>query len=196
MKLPAYRPEWLQAIRAQAPYCEALRPYTRKPKATGTISEAAALYLWAVVEAVKPRVCVEVGTFIGTSALVLASSGATVYTCDKDNHAFKGTDTIVAYGKTSSTAMLADLSSKPSCSVDLWFFDGRIQADDLPMIAALSSPTSVYAFDDYEGKSKGVVNVGHLAPQLPAHRVVAPPRAVYGLASQTSIALLVPEARP
>ncbi len=191
MTLPAYRAEWLTAIRSNAPACEALRPQTRKPTLTGTISEAACLYLRAIVERIKPRVCVEIGTFIGTSALVLASTGARVYTCDKDNAAFASTGTITSHGRTTSTEMLTGLCQlRPS--VDLWFFDGRIQDVDLPMIHALSSPSTVFAFDDYIGHEKGVINVDKLRPMVPSFRVIPPPARVGDLASATTIALLVP----
>jgi hypothetical protein len=188
-------PAWLDPIRADAVQCEALRHLTLKPELTGTISEAAALYLRAIVDAVKPAVCIEVGTFIGTSALVLAATGARVYTCDKDNAAFMGTETITCYQNTGSTAMLTHLAEK-HIHADLFFFDGRIQPDDLPLIRLLSHTRTVYAFDDYEGRAKGVVNVGRLRPQLgKGYRLVEPPSTVLDLPSHTTIAMLVPKGR-
>ncbi len=184
---------WLAEIRANASGCEALRPLTRKPKQTGTISEAAALYLRGVLETVDPEVVVEVGTFIGTSALVLAALGARVYTCDKDNAAFPSQGTITCFQKTGSTEMLRELVATESGRVGLWFFDGRIQPHDLPLILQLSRHSAVYAFDDYEGREKGVVNVERLLPQLPRpYRLVQPPDQIGRLESRTTIALLVP----
>lgn len=186
--------EWLPEIRERAIACEALRPLTRKPAKTGTISEAACLYLRAVVERVQPKVCIEVGTFIGTSALVLASTGAYVYTCDKDNDAFRSQDRIVSYGKRSSTSMLEQLAG--GTVADLFFFDGRIQLEDVPLILRLSRPGTVYAFDDYEGREKGVINVERLQPNLPGDYVLVPPPTGIGLAcvtGDTTIALLIPE---
>lgn len=191
--LSQIRPAWLEAIRAQAVECEARRPRTRKPSKTGTISEAACVYLRAIVEAVRPSVCVEVGTFIGTSALVLASTLARVHTCDKDNDALPASDAITPFGRTTSTAMLRALVEQQS-SVDLWFFDGRIQAEDLPLIRALSHGRSVYTFDDYEGREKGVVNVNRLRLHLPSgYTLIPPPARVLDLPSCTTIAALVPK---
>lgn len=183
--------DWLVGIRRDAVVCESLRPHTRKPQKTGTISEAARLYLRAVVEAVQPQTCIEIGTFIGTSALVLASTGAHVFTCDKDNDIFKSQGTIVAYGRCSSTSMLESLAG--GTLADLWFFDGRIQVEDLTLIQQLSHPKTVYAFDDYEGNEKGVINVERLRLWLPSHYTLVPPPArVLDLESTTTIALLVP----
>ncbi len=184
---------WLDTIRADAVTCEARRPFTRKPAATGTISESACLYLRAIVETVQPRVCIEIGTFIGTSALVLAATGATVYTCDKDNDVVPGTEQVVCYPKTASTGMLEDLRAK-QVAAELFFFDGRIHPErDLPLIAALSHRRTVYAFDDFEGRAKGVINVRLLHPRLRGYRLIPPPATVLGLASRTTIAALVPE---
>lgn len=190
--------QWLAEIRARAPMCESLRPLMRKPTSTGTISEAACICLRAVVERVRPKVCVEIGTFIGTSALVLASTGARVFTCDKDNDAFKSVGQITAYGKTTSTKMLADIVSKQwsgvhDVTVDLWFFDGRIQDDDLPVIEDSSSNGAVFAFDDYEGREKGVVNVNKLRSYLPGYALIEPAGNVPGAEGRSTIALLVPE---
>jgi predicted O-methyltransferase YrrM len=182
--------QWLDEIRANAPGCEALRPFMRKPAETGTLSEAACLYLRALCETVRPIVAIEIGTFIGTSARVLASVAARVYTCDKDNDVFRSTGRITAYGKTTSTAMLADLAQQ-GIKADLFFFDGRIQDDDIALIQRLSTPRAVYAFDDYEGHEKGVVNVRKIRPYLsPQYRLVEPPTRVLDLPSRTTIAVL------
>jgi predicted O-methyltransferase YrrM len=188
--LVAIQSAWIDEIRAQAVACEARRPFTRKPVSTGTISEAACLYLRIVCERVRPIVAVEIGTFIGTSALVLASVAARVYTCDKDNDAMPSTERITCYPQTSSTIMLAELAQQ-GIKADLFFFDGRIQDADLPLIVALATPRAVFAFDDYEGHEKGVVNVQKLRPYVsPAYRLIEPPIDVDGLPSRTTIALL------
>lgn len=188
---PELAAEWLVEIRRNAVTCEARRPFTRKPGKTGTISEAASLYLRAIVDAVQPRVCIEIGTFIGTSTMVLASTGAHVFTCDKDNDVFKSQGTIVAYGRCPSTSMLDAIAG--GTVADLWFFDGRIQVEDLSLVQQLSHAKTVYAFDDYEGNEKGVINVERLRLWLPSHYALVPPPArVMDLESATTIALLVP----
>ena len=62
----------------------------------------------------------------------------------------------------------------------------------MPLIAALSNEGAVYAFDDYEGKAKGVVNVNKLQPQLKGYALITPPADVARLDSSTTIACLVP----
>lgn len=190
--LSCIRHEWLETIRVQAIECEARRQFTRKPKTTGTISEAACLYLRAIVDAVQPATVVEVGTFIGTSALVLASTGAVVHTCDKDNDAFHSQGRIIAYGKTSSTDMLRTFVGRTDVTVNLWFFDGRIQDEDLPWIEDFSDERTVYAFDDFEYREKGVINATRLHRYVPNHSLIVPPTRVLDLPTRTTIAVLVP----
>ena len=55
---------------------DALRATAQAP--TGSISLAAFWCLYSVVQAVKPKVVAEVGTYIGKSTLALVSGGATV----------------------------------------------------------------------------------------------------------------------
>jgi hypothetical protein len=138
----------------------------------------------------KPRVAIEVGTFIGTSAMAIQADR--VYTCDKSNDCGPRDQRIVCYPFTSSTRMLIDLLRK-GIRAEFFFFDGRIKEKDLDLILELSAPGAFYAFDDYEGEEKGVINVGRLGPRLPAHyQLVPPPGVIAGAEGATTIALLVP----
>ena len=144
---------------------------------TGSLSVDAMLFLRAYVEVTKPRTVAEVGTFIGGSALAMQAGlnqwGGHLYTCDKDNDCLPPEAGRTVYPYTPSTAMLQDLLAK-GLKVDLFFFDGRIQPPDLPLILKLSTPRTVYAFDDYTGHEKGVVNVERLHPVLPRHVLTKP----------------------
>ena len=135
------------------------------------LTDEAATYLHEITERLKPENVVEIGTFVGTSTL--AMSAGHIYTCDKDNAYLKSSERITCFPKQTSTEMLALLSDK--VKADFFFFDGRIQEEDLPLILAMSKPTTVYAFDDYNGGSKGVFNVGRLWPLLTGYRLVPPP---------------------
>ena len=182
------RADWLKQIRFDAVDCEARREHADYD--TGTVPEASAVVLRALCEWYQPRRIVEIGTFIGTSALAMlgCASVTRIDTCDKSNHCGPWPDRIVAYPKTKSTTMLRQLR-KP---VDLFFFDGRIQRDDLPLIQALSTPHTVYAVDDYEGREKGVINAELLQPIAPTHQLIPPPDSVWSLPSRTTVAVLVP----
>ena len=162
--------------------CATLRPATNTK--TGTMSEPSCAVLYALGSLVMPKVAVEIGTFVGTSARVLGVWADQVYTCDKDNDLFYWHG-ITTYPLKTSTDMLADLVGK-RVKADLFFFDGRIQMEDLPLIDLLSHDNTLYAFDDYIGGEKGVVNMARLSPCKPRHTIVP---AYPG----TTIAALVPE---
>ncbi len=89
--------------------------------------------------------------------------------------------------------MLAELLAKGVCA-EFMFFDGRLQDDDLPMIRRLSTPQTVYAFDDFTGHEKGIWNVRRFIPLLPGYRLIPPPKKVPGYKGDTTIAVLIPEA--
>lgn len=171
--------------------CEAAEQRRSKARYnTGTISLAAAVYLRAWCQRVLPKVAVEIGTFIGTSTFAIQAE--TIYTCDKDNDCVESTERIVCHPFHTSTDMLGALVVRCAL-VDFFFFDGRIQMEDLPLIVALSRKRTVYAFDDYEGGEKGVVNVRRLNPQIPHHRLIRPPKSVPGCEGTTTIAVLAPK---
>lgn len=174
------------------PQCAALRP--AKNTKTGTMSLASCKALYALSARVLPKVTVEVGTFIGTSTRTLALLAGQVFTCDKDNdllhanHVQPDMGKVTTYPMQTSTAMLTDLVGKGyRGKVDLFFFDGRIQDEDMGLIGLLSHDRTVYAFDDYEGQEKGVVNMRRFAGTITTrrHEVVLP-------APDTTIAALVP----
>lgn len=180
-------PAWLPEIERLAVEAEARRPLASYN--TGTVSRAAMAYLRAVTLALRPAVAIEIGTFIGSSTFAMVADK--VYTCDKDNACVSTTATVKCYTRTRSTGMLKQLAEK-NVIAQFFFFDGRIQVDDLPLILKLSSPRTVYAFDDYEGREKGVINVERLGPWLKRYRLVEPPASVWDVPGATTIALMEP----
>lgn len=154
---------------------------------TGSISLTAAVALRAVCSAVRPSVVGEVGTFIGVSTRALAHTGATIYTCDVSNDCLPSSDQIRCHPYQTSTAMLRRLA-KAGVTVDLWFFDGLLSTEDVPLILARSHPATVYVFDDYNEQFKGVQNVAKLQPCLPGHALVA----ADGPVRATTLAILTP----
>lgn len=183
------QPGWWDAASADIQTAEPLRALAKFN--TGSISMTCAVALRALGYWAKPAIIVEVGTFIGVSTQALARSGATVYTCDISNDCLASTDRIHCHPYEKSTQML-DRLRVLGVTVDLWFFDGLLSTVDIKAIRALSAPTAVYVFDDYNGAFKGVQNVAKLAPGLSGYHLfpVAGP-----LQRDTTLAVLVPEAR-
>ncbi len=181
-------PEWVIGLAKLAEAAETRRALARFD--TGTLSLDSMLFLRALVEVQKPEVVVEIGTFIGSSTLAMQAGlhqwNGEIYTCDKDNDCLPADGQRTCYPYTTSTEMLADLVQK-GVKADLFFFDGRIQLPDLPLILRLSRRRTVYAFDDYVGKEKGVANVELLGKVLPSHALVKP-----WWKDGVTIALLVP----
>jgi len=166
---------------------DALRTTAQAP--TGSISLAAFWCLYSVVQAVKPKVVAEVGTYIGKSTLALVSSGATVYTCDHSND-IKLPFKVTQYPMTSSTQMFEQLQP----SIDLLFLDGRLEKGDLPHIGRLLHDRSIVALDDFEGLEKGVANAQRFTYQgavlvYPAEKELLEK---HGIPDESTLALILP----
>jgi len=162
---------------------------TRKDSAefrTGSINEPSSIILRLLTEKLQPEVLVEVGTCIGNSTTVMKAGH--IYTCDRDNDCVKSTERITVHPKKSSTEMLGSLVDK-GVKVDMFFFDGRLQYADLPLILRLSKPSTVFAFDDYIAAEKGVCNVEFLQPYFPKYKLIRPCGMVREI---TSIAVMMP----
>lgn len=141
---------------------------------TGTIPFESAAYLRALSRFYQPDVAVEIGTFIGTSSYAL-NPKRVLYTCDRSNDCVPARIdnddwNIVTHPYQSSTEMLAEIQEP----VDFFFFDGRLQKEDMPHIQRLLKPTTVLVVDDYTGNEKGVANVHLLAPYIPTHTLITP----------------------
>lgn len=174
--------DWIEIVQHMG-ICEPRRAQAKYN--TGTIPFESAIYLRGIARFYRPTVVAEVGTFIGTSTLAL-HVGRVIYTCDRSNDCVPATESIVTHPYRSSTVMVAEIQEK----VDLFFFDGRIQSEDLAHLVRLSHPGTVYVVDDYRDADKGVVNAGLLASILPRHTLVRPaPR------SPSTLAIFVPYAQ-
>jgi hypothetical protein len=163
--------EWIDEIVETFAVCETYR--AQADFNTGSISVDSGLILRCLCEYVRPRVAVEIGTFIGKSTMAIRPAAGMIYTCDRSNDCFPETPGIVRFPRQTSTQMLTRLVAQGT-RADLFFFDGRVQVEDVPLIARLSHPGTVYAFDDYRGEEKGVVNVRRLRPLCPRHRLIEP----------------------
>lgn len=163
---------------------EALR--TSADYDTGSISTISAWSLYAATRTFQPETILEVGTFIGKSTIAMgigADTGkapCTIHTCDFSNDIKLPAlckSAIVQYVKKSSSQMIAEMHAQNLAgTVDFIHLDGRLQDQDFQPLAALCKPTAVFAFDDFEGIEKGVVNYSKaLESGLFPSRVLIPP---------------------
>ncbi|MFZ5699088.1 MAG: hypothetical protein ACOY9J_10320 [Pseudomonadota bacterium] len=151
---------------------------------TGSISLSAGVFLFMVANTFKPKVTVELGTFLGKSTTSLAlgagwndSAERDLYTVDKDNPctlpATIGPVRIHPHPGQTSTQMYSRLV-QAGVKADLLTLDGRLQAEDLPLVRDLMHSETVILLDDFEGMEKGVVNLQVLAPLTPGHLMLPP----------------------
>lgn len=180
--------QWLSDVLTIAREAEARRRMASYN--TGTVPVETALLLRAMTAWYKPRVAVEIGTFIGTSTLALDASE--VYTCDRDNDCLPSTERIHCYPHQTSTQLLQRLVDL-GATVDFFFFDGRLQQGDCHLVMKLSHARTLYAFDDFTGLEKGVINLGKLATLLPNHAMIQP---YAPFAGRSTLAALVPMVTP
>lgn len=175
-----------EELRKKYVHAETLR---KKAKCdTCSVSDAGGFYLHSLCMRFHPEIIVEVGTFVGKSTVSMYANH--IYTCDWNNDCLESSSNITCFPYTSSTDMLKQLVGK--VKVDMWFFDGRIQNKDVPLIKEMSKPSTIYAFDDYRGIDKGVFNVGRLMPSLREY-IFIPPRDWDHNGGEIRIAVLVPE---
>lgn len=178
---------WVDAVREIQAVAESRRATAKFN--TGSIPEAAGVALRAITERFRPKTIVEVGTFIGASAESMEAER--IYTCDNSNDCYPESLRVRTHPYQTSTQMLGPIVGQ-HVKADLFFFDGRIQWPDIPLILRASHPETVYVFDDYVGAEKGVVNVDRLRPFLKDHALITP----VGMVRDTmTLALLVPRVR-
>jgi predicted O-methyltransferase YrrM len=194
-------PKVLPAIFANHERCERFRAGSGYN--TGSISVASGVCLYAVCRHFQVSHVTEIGTFIGKStssiALALAQNGpdGVIHTCDRDNACFEPWDgfgcRVRSFPRKTSTEMLTELAKTPE-KTDLFYFDGRIEPADMPLIGQLSHPGTLYAFDDFEGTEKGVANAAYLRASLDGYIVIEPcaPELLrqYGIQGRSLTALL------
>lgn len=168
------------ALHRQLDACQDLR--SNADYDTGSISDSDAEDLYGIVRYFSPFMVAEVGTFIGRSTMTMAHAmeAGNVYTCDASNDitlpTALGCETVIEqFTRSTSTEMFKRLVER-SAKVDLFYLDGRIPVDDLPLINSLMHDQSVFVLDDFEGIEKGVANAAMLMGQLGPYYVLVYPR--------------------
>lgn len=170
---------------------------------TGSISFAAAWCLYSIIRYFAPKRVIEIGTFIGKSAVSILAAmddrgiAGEIFTCDNSNSIvipWQGTSRINQFPKCASTDMLKQLSG----TFDFVFLDGRLQQADLPLLDKLITPSTIVCMDDFEGIEKGVANVMVLGslPKLRNHFLIYPASESLlrhrGFVSHSLIAIFLP----
>jgi predicted O-methyltransferase YrrM len=155
---------------------------------TGSIAEDEACSLLALAAFISAKTVVEIGTFIGTSTLAMAAAPTVthVYTCDVSNDCLPATNRVHTYPHKTSTQMLDDVV-RLGVRADLCFFDGCVNTEDVPLLAKVTTPETVYAVHDYNYgpkirkngaretvPRKGIGNIQLLQPYLRNHVIVPP----------------------
>ncbi|MDF3031850.1 MAG: hypothetical protein K0R03_2408 [Moraxellaceae bacterium] len=173
---------------------------------TGSISLSAGVFLFMVCNTFKPKVVVEVGTFLGKSTTAMAlgmswndSTERHIYTCDKDNPcllaASIGPVRIHPHSGQTSTEMFRHLVSQ-GVKADILSLDGRLTAEDLPLLSDLCHSETVVLLDDFEGIEKGVVNYQALMSLLPNYLFMPPVMSsrlqAFGVVDPHCTAMLMP----
>ena len=143
--------EKLEALRKQADYN------------TGSLSLRDIMDLQRIVKHFQPFVVAEVGTFIGRSTAAMASmmAGGFIHTCDVSNDIelpeLNPDVQVTQYQKMTSRQMFDTLLGH-KIKVDLFYIDGRLSVEDLPLVQKLMHDRTVFVLDDFEGVEKGVAN--------------------------------------
>lgn len=145
---------------------------------TGSIPSATATALMILAAELKPDRTFELGTFIGNSTRALALYSARVWTCDGHNDIGLGLPNVTQYRKTMSTDALKAYGEAKPGPIELFFVDGRLLAEDMPLVTELTDDETVFALDDCYQLEKGVMNVHALGLAVKPRPLfyVPPPR--------------------
>lgn len=141
---------------------------------TGSLDRGDVADLQEIVSHFQPVTVAEVGTFIGRSTAAMSTvmrDGGMIHTCDVSNDiklpVLSNTVGVCQHPKQTSTQMFQSLVGSGT-RVDLFYIDGRLAADDLPLIKQLMHDRTVFVLDDFVGVEKGVANAMNLLAGLGA----------------------------
>ena len=151
---------------------------------TGSIGASACLCLFSLSIFFNPKTILEIGTYIGKSTISLAigceanKNECLIYTCDKNNKKINFPDfeniKIIQHPKKTSSEMLEMNQEKfNKNNIDIFFIDGRLTDYDINFS---NYDKTIFVFDDFEGKEKGVSNFDALCNKgfLKTHFLIEP----------------------
>ena len=176
---------------------------------TGSISSTTAWLLFSIVLFFKPKIIVEIGSFIGKSTFSMAlaadfnltENSCDIFCCDYSNEIKfpnLAKTKIKQFHKTSSTEMFRELDV--NLNIDLIHVDGRLEVEDCILLKEKINDNTFFIIDDFEGNEKGVANLFHLLNNNVISRskycVIYPidnlVGKTYGLIEKSTTAVLLP----
>lgn len=139
---------------------------------SGSITEEDAEVLYDLVRTHNPKVIIEVGTWFGTSAMVMDKAGdAKIYTCDRHKLYAYDSDKVFYYNGWSTDFF--DKLITDGVKADFVFLDGRLQGDEGKLLKCTADEFVVF-IHDYEKPKKGWKNVRALQKLFPGAAFIQP----------------------
>ena len=176
---------------------------------TGSISSTTSWLLFSIILFFKPKIVLEVGSFIGKSTFSMALAAdfnltecsCDIFCCDYSNEIKFPSLTktkIKQFHKTSSTEMFKKLDV--DLNIDLIHVDGRLEVEDCTLLKERINDDTLFIIDDFEGNEKGVANLFNLLNNKVISRatycVIYPidnfVGKTYGLVEKSTTAILLP----
>lgn len=165
---------------------------------SGTVSVSDAKLLYLLVRGLKPKIIFEIGTWIGSSSMVMAeaarANGNThIYTCDiNDFYSVENEySNIITRINKNSVKAIEDIPEEP---INFLFIDGSLDVQSANKIVAKSSVSTVIALHDFIIPEKGVHNAFLLQKASGfSFELLEPTPLRHPFDTNSSIALLIPK---
>lgn len=183
-----------------APQVHSTLPTGSNGLVANSISLEDARLLYLLVLTLKPKVIFEIGTWIGTSSMVMAeamrASGSLgkIYTCDADNYyvvsdSYRDIITpIFAYSDTAITHL------PPDTKIDFVFADGELTFSTIKSLKPKLAEGAIIATHDFElPAEKGVLNVVRMQlTSFCTYTYILPEENIHSQYNSGALAILVP----
>lgn len=121
-----------------------------------TIKDNDCAFLYEFIKLHAVTAAIEIGTWLGTSAMIMAECGVEVWTCDQ-HKMFTYKHPKIHYYNMWSTEFLKKMKSK-KIKFDMAFLDGRVMYKDASILMSLLKKKSPIILHDYISDKKGVRN--------------------------------------
>ena len=142
---------------------------------SGAIADADVEVLYGLVQQYRPTTIIEIGTWFGTSAMVMdkaAEGKATIYTCDKNSVYVYDSPSVRYYNKMSDRFL--DKMVRHGVKADFVFADASIRVGDVARILNATTKDFVFVTHDYVEGLKGWKYMRELEAALPGVQAVQP----------------------
>ena len=142
---------------------------------SGSITEADVELLYELIKKFKPKTILEIGTWLGTSAMVMdlaSEPGTTIYTCDK--HDVCTYESFNVHKYIGMSTGFFDKMITDGVKADFVFLDGRLQGDEGKLLQCTTNSFIVFVHD-YEKPKKGWKNIRALQKLFPDDAAIMRP---------------------